>query len=1686
MRKNKLIALITLAVMLTASVSLSACIVESHVHKYEYTVIKVATCESEGLTYGLCSCGESIEKVIPAPGHNFVGGSCISGKICANCGEEDTETLGHTEVVDKAVDPTCTETGLTEGKHCSVCETVLVKQEVVDVLGHTEVVDKAVDPTCTETGLTEGKHCSVCDTVLVKQEVVDALGHTEVVDRAVAPTCTESGLTEGKHCSVCETVLVKQEVVDALGHTEVVDSAVDPTCTETGLTEGKHCSVCETVLVKQEVVGALGHTEVVDRAVDPTCTETGLTEGKHCSVCNTVLVAQEVVDALGHTEVVDSAVAPTCTESGLTEGKHCSVCETVLVAQQVVDALGHTEVVDRAVDPTCTETGLTEGKHCSVCDTVLVAQQVVDALGHKVYETIKTEVTVQNYITTNASTYPFSVSGNQITSTNKASNSSSTYTITAKRAFSLELQYKVSSESNYDWLIINHNTTQKVKVSGYSQTTFTAITIAMQAGDTVTIKYTKDGSVDKGDNCAYVKIITPATETATNETTQLVSATEEKIASMISCSNAVVCEVCSAVLAEQLEHSYIAHEAQAVTCVQIGWNAYNTCANCDYTEYEEIPALGHDLDEQRICKTCGEEIVSQGLSFTLNSDNESYTVSGIGTCRDEDLIIPSYYNGKPVTAVAERAFVGLNFLKTVTISGNVKVIGNYAFQECNSIVTVIIGNSVTTIENNAFMLCSSLVRVEIGNSVKSIYSQAFRGCRSLLEIVVSEDNEYFVSDNNVLYNKSKTVLVQYPIAKSDTSFVIPSTVKTISPYVFYLNNTLKTVIIPISVTSIGNSAFYSCSSVYIYCEAESEPEGWSWLWNESNRPVVWGFDQSNPSLEYALNEDGETYSVTGFGHNIESNLVIPATYNNKPVTAIAANAFNCEMSLLLNTIVISEGITSIGNNAFENCSNLISVIIPNSVQSIGVGAFKGCNGLQEITLPFIGASSSAIGYKSVFGYIFGYICYGGEASPSGAILQYNDAYGELYYYYYVPNSIRKVTVNSNIIPACAFYNCSNLTNIILPNEVESLGFNAFYGCTSLEYTIEGGLKYWGTTSNPYLYLAGVSSKSITSANINQNCRFIGSSAFEDCSSLTSVVIPNTVTVIPSYAFYNCYNLKDIYYGGTVETWFNINGVDNLTCYGSSFKNLYFNNQLVTEVVIPNTVTVIPSYAFYKCSSLTSVVISDSVTSIGYFAFYGCRSLTSVVIGDGVTSISQSAFSNCSSLTSVVIGESVTSIDNNAFSNCSSLTNLTAPGFAISYVPKSNLKTVSITSGIIYSSAFSGCKLLTSVVIGESVTSIGNYAFYNCSSLTSVVIGNGVTSIGYDAFRGCSSLTSVVIPEGVTSIGDEAFFGCGSLTSVVIPNSVTSIGKDVFKDCSSLECTIEGGLKYLGNSNNPYIYLIGFSSNSITSANINQNCKFIGYSVFRYCTSLTSVVIPNSVISIGEDAFYYCSSLTLIEIPDSVTSIGEDAFYNCYNLTSVVIGESVTEIGSYAFRNCYNLKDIYYGGTVETWLNISGLYNLMDCGSSFKNLYFNNQLVTEVVIPNTVTVIPPYAFSDCSSLTSVVIPNSVTEIGYSAFYNCSSLTSVVIPESVTEIGSYAFSGCSSLTSVVIPNSVTSIGERAFAYCSSLTVYCEATTRPSGWNSYWNYSNRPVYWYSEYQPTSSGNYWHYDENGIPTEW
>ena len=445
---------------------------------------------------------------------------------------------------------------------------------------------------------------------------------------------------------------------------------------------------------------------------------------------------------------------------------------------------------------------------------------------------------------------------------------------------------------------------------------------------------------------------------------------------------------------------------------------------------------------------------------------------------------------------------------------------------------------------------------------------------------------------------------------------------------------------------------------------------------------------------------------------------------------------------------------------------------------------------------------------------------------------------------------------------------------------------------------------------------------------------IGIWAFDGCSSLTSVTIPNSVTSIGDYAFEDCSSLTSVTIGNSVT---------------SIGDHAFYDCSSLTSITIPNSVTNIGDYAFSWCTSLTSVTIPNSVTSIGIWAFYACSSLTTITIPNSVTSIGDGAFYHCSSLTSplynahcfaymptsfkgaYVIPEGIKQIAGGAFEDCSSLTSITIPN--------------SVTS--IGDEAFRGCSSLATITIPNSVTSIGEDAFHDCSSLTSplynahcfaylptsfkgaYVIPEGIKQIAGGAFEYCSSLTSVTIPNSVTSIGGYAFDYCTSLTSITIPNSVTSIGSGAFSGCSSLTKTNYTGdiagwcnIKFGNSSANPMYYSHNFFINDqeIKDLVIPNSVTSIGKYAFEYCYSLTSVTIGESVASIGDQAFRGCSSLATITIPNSVTSIGEGAFFGCSSLTSITC-EATTPptVGEYAFYDVSKSIPVYIPcGTISAY------------------------------------------------------------------------------------------------------------------------------------------------------------------------
>ena len=669
----------------------------------------------------------------------------------------------------------------------------------------------------------------------------------------------------------------------------------------------------------------------------------------------------------------------------------------------------------------------------------------------------------------------------------------------------------------------------------------------------------------------------------------------------------------------------------------------------------------------------------------------------------------------------------------------------------------------------------------------------------------------------------------------------------------------------------------------------------------------------------------------------------------------------------------------------------------------------------------------------------------------------------------------------------------NLQSVVIPNSVTSIGDHAFYDCSSL-----------------------------TSVTIGNSVKSIGNFAFYDCSSLTSISIPNSVTSIGYSVFSGCSSLSSVHWNAINCDNISDAPFDNILTQITSFTfgdavesipaYLCYGMTNLQSLTIPNSVTSIGDYAFYDCSSLTSISIPNSVSKIEKYTFSGCSSLTSVTIGNSVTSIGDYAFRNCSSLTSISIPNSVTTIEKDAFSGCSALTSitLTAPtmeafchgtanqlidleiyrniqidGNEVTeiVIPESvdsiqskafymcNISSITIPNSVtsIGERAFSGCSSLTSITIPNSVSKIEKYTFSGCSSLTSITIPNSVTSIGERAFYNCSSLTSISIPNSVTSIGERAFYNCSSLTSVTIGNSVTSIGDYAFNNCSSLSSVHWNAINYdniSSSSDAPFDYIL----TQITSFTFGDAVESIPAYLCCGMKNLQSLTIPNSVTSIGGCAFYDCSSLTSVTIGNSVTSIGGSAFSYCSAISDITItADSMEEyLNGYTNKLCY-----YYGSSLK---------------SAKRHLLIDNEIITNVVIPENIDTINSYAFYNCSDIRSLTLHDnvylnekpfsgcdsiqSITIIAPSIEQYCQStindnlydnkltnaerniiidgqkITDLVIPESVTTISEYLFYNSTSLTSLVLPESVESINKGAFYGCDNLdAIYQTSSTPPT---------------------------------------
>ena len=605
-----------------------------------------------------------------------------------------------------------------------------------------------------------------------------------------------------------------------------------------------------------------------------------------------------------------------------------------------------------------------------------------------------------------------------------------------------------------------------------------------------------------------------------------------------------------------------------------------------------------------------------------------------------------------VTSIADNAFSEHYYIRSVELPNTIISIGKSAFYKIGKLTYINIPNSVKSIGDDAFMDCGKLSTVDVGRN------------STLTSIGSNAFNGCSSLSSFYIPNSVESIGAgAFRYCSKITSINIPTSLTNIERYAFY-GTGIKSATIPNSVTSIGNSAFGNCTSLTTVTIPNSVTSIGTDAFYYCSALTSITIPNSVASIEYN----------TFYGCSALTSVTIPNS-----VASIGKSAFeNCTS---LASLTVGSSVTSIGEKAFYKCSALNSLTIPNSVETLGESAFEGCSGLASVTIP---KSVTTIGK-----YVF-----------SGCT-------GEL-------------TVNCNIPSVYSSYSNgkfygSKFSSVIIGDDVETVGNDAFYWCSS-----------------------------ITSVTIGNSVKTIGEDAFRFCSGITSLTIPNSVTSIGSGAFYGCSGLTSV----TIPK--------SVTSIGSSaFYDC--TGELTVNCNIPSQT----GSSLFNGSKFSSVKIGDDVETVGDYAFYGCSTLTSVTIGNSVKTIGENAFRQISNITSLTIGNSVTSIGKDAFCGCHGLTSVTIPN--------------SVTT--IENSAFYSCDGLTSVTIGNSVRTIGEYAFYKCPKLTSVIIPNSVKSIGKYAFEDCSGLTSVTIGSSVTTIGSMAFYKCSALTGIynyaTTPQDITS-------------------------------------------------------------------------------------------------------------------------------------------------------------------------------------------------------------------------------------------------------------------------------------------------------------------------
>lgn len=950
-------------------------------------------------------------------------------------------------------------------------------------------------------------------------------------------------------------------------------------------------------------------------------------------------------------------------------------------------------------------------------------------------------------------------------------------------------------------------------------------------------------------------------------------------------------------------------------------------------------------------------------------------------------------------------------------------------------------------------------------------------------IYVENDTTYQVTTLDTLTSATST-------KKPTTAqhIILAEGIKTIGSYSFRNCTALTDVLIPTSVTTIMTNAFSGCSSFGVLWISENVKTIGASAFGDTHNLSFIGYNATNANAA----------TTTGLFYRSGKNTTGITLVIGENVTSIPDYYFynynGSGYSPKIKTVKMGSNVTKIGKYAFRYCTSITSLTIPNGVTSIGEYAFANCSALTSINIP--------AGITSLPNYIFsGCSSLTSMTIPDNITTMGNNTFSGCTHLTSVVLGDGLTTIGTN-----TFNNCSALESLSIGENLTTFGSGTFNGCTSLAtITINPNNTYYESSGNCLIEKAtGTILKGVNNSTIptDESVTIIGNNAFQGCTGLTNIVIPDNITTIGNYAFASCTGLTGI----TIS-----NSVTSIGSYAFSGCSSLVN------LTIPNSVTGIGQYAFQNCTSLANLILPDDFVNININMFSGCNDslfkefnnayylasnsnnynvlvkaktktitnyeihqgtkaivdsafkdctyLTAIVIPEGVISIGSSAFMGCTALTSVTIPESVTTIKSYAFRNCSALTTVNYNAI--------NVPNLSNGSATFINAGHEGNGI--AVTIGDNVTTIPSYLFCKDASngisgskapkVISVVMGNNVTAIGSNAFSYNPYLTSITFGNSVESIGSNAFYGT-SITSFALPASINNVSGGL-DGCSYLESiTVDANNTTYHSEGNCLIEtatgtLILGCKNSVIPT--DGSVTSIRSYAFEKCAGLTSINIPDSITSLNDRAFYNCSGLTTLTLPETLTSIGAWTFSGCSSLTTVAIPDSVTNIGKYAFYQCSGMTSVSLGNGIQTigesaFYGCTGLTTVSIDVTSLTTGIFNGctNITTFNIGPN-VTNIAGTVLGSSPNLTNISVDSNNTNyyVEGNCLINTTTHTLVkgfnnsVIPTdgSVTKIGDYAFKNCTGLTTLTIPEGITSIGTYAFSGCSGLTTL----TLPAGLTS-----------------------------------